>query len=93
MYTYVISRAVQRGYLSGGAAFKQTASDAAMMGYKGVLQKVSKDSSGKTNVTDICVGTNVGNAAYYYARTRATNDLHGLGAFLIMNEQLQFPVA
>jgi unsaturated rhamnogalacturonyl hydrolase len=89
MYTYAISRAVQRGYVD--TAFRTTASDAAMKGYKGVLQKVSKDSSGKTNVTDICIGTNVGDTAYYYSRPRATNDLHGLGAFLIMNEQLQFP--
>jgi unsaturated rhamnogalacturonyl hydrolase len=89
MYTYAISRAVQRGYVD--SAFKATASAAAAKGYKGVLQKVSKDSSGRTNVSDICIGTNVGNAAFYYARPRATNDLHGLGAFLIMNEQLQFP--
>lgn len=34
-------------------------------------------------------GTNVGDYAYYVARTRATNDFHGLGAFLIMNEQLR----
>jgi unsaturated rhamnogalacturonyl hydrolase len=30
----------------------------------------------------------VGDYAYYVARTQATNDFHGLGAFLIMNEQL-----
>jgi unsaturated rhamnogalacturonyl hydrolase len=27
--------------------------------------------------------------AFYLARPRATNDLHGLGAFPIMNEQLR----
>jgi unsaturated rhamnogalacturonyl hydrolase len=91
MYTYVISRAVQRGYLSGGASFKAIASAAAAKGYRGVLTQVSTDSGGRTHVKNICVGTNVGNTAYYYARTRATDDLHGLGAFLIMNEQLQFP--
>ncbi|UIX35699.1 hypothetical protein [Streptomyces sp. GQFP] len=34
-------------------------------------------------------GANVGDYAYCIARTRATNDFHGLGAFLIMNEQLR----
>jgi unsaturated rhamnogalacturonyl hydrolase len=37
----------------------------------------------------ISIGTNVGDYKYYIDRTRATNDFHGLGAFLIMNEQLR----
>ena len=91
MYTYAISRAVQRGYVD--SAFQATAKAAAAKGYKGVLQEVSTDSKGSTHVKDICIGTNVGNASYYYSRPRATDDLHGLGSFLIMNEQLQFPRA
>lgn len=34
-----------------------------------------------------CVGANVGDYAYYAGRARATDDFHGLGAFLIMNER------
>jgi unsaturated rhamnogalacturonyl hydrolase len=83
MYTYVISRAVERGYVD--ASYTSVASK----GYQGVLTRVSKGSDGRTNVSGICIGTNVGNAAYYYSRPRATNDLHGLGSFLIMSEQLQ----
>ncbi len=37
---------------------------------------------------DICEGTNVGDLAFYLARKRNTDDFHGLGAFLIMNEEL-----
>jgi unsaturated rhamnogalacturonyl hydrolase len=85
MFTYTISRAIQRGYVD--AATYQPVAD---KGYQGVLAKVSKGSDGLTNITDICVGTNVGDYPFYIARTRATNDLHGLGSFLIMNEQLQF---
>ncbi|MET7279976.1 glycoside hydrolase family 88 protein [Kribbella sp. NPDC005582] len=81
MYTFVISRAVQRGYV---AASYQTVAD---RGYQGVLAKISLGSDGRTNLKDISVGTNVGDYAYYAGRTRATNDFHGLGAFLIMNEQ------
>ncbi|MGW3652110.1 hypothetical protein [Streptomyces sp. NPDC000878] len=40
-------------------------------------------------LADISIGTNVGDYAYCIARTRATNDFHGLGAFLIMNEQVR----
>lgn len=84
MFTYVTSRAVERGYVDPGFAA------VASRGYRGVLAKVSLGSDGRTNITDICVGTNVSDSyAFYVGRTRATNDLHGLGAFLIMNEQLR----
>jgi unsaturated rhamnogalacturonyl hydrolase len=87
MFTYTISRAVQRGYVDS-ATYKPVADK----GYQGILRlRVSKGSDGLTNITQICVGTNVGDYPFYIARTRATNDLHGLGSFLIMNEQLQFP--
>ena len=85
MYTFVISRAVERGYVD--ASYK----DVAARGYQGVLAKLSLGSDGRTNLKDISIGTNVGDYAYYIARTRATNDFHGLGAFLIMNEQLTKP--
>jgi unsaturated rhamnogalacturonyl hydrolase len=82
MYTFTISRAVERGYVD--ASYRTVASK----GYQGVLAKISLGSDGLTNLTDVVVGTNVGDYAFYVGRTRATNDFHGLGAFLIMNEQL-----
>jgi unsaturated rhamnogalacturonyl hydrolase len=57
-------------------------------GYRGVMTKLSKDADGMTNLIDICEGTNVSDLAYYLARKRNVNDFHGLGAFLIMNEDL-----
>jgi unsaturated rhamnogalacturonyl hydrolase len=81
MYTFTMARGVERGYLP---ASYQAVAD---RGYAGVLQKISVGSDGLTNITDICEGTNVGDLASYYARARRTNDFHGLGAFLIMNEQ------
>jgi len=86
MYTYVISRAVQRGY-----ATEPGLTAVAAKGYQGVLARVTRGGDGLTNVSEICVGTNVGDLAFYLARPRKTNDLHGLGAFLIMNEQLAHP--
>ena len=81
MYTFMIARGIERGYLP--STYKPVADK----GYAGVLQKISVGSDGLTKLTDICEGTNVGDLAYYYGRARNTNDFHGLGAFLIMNEQ------
>jgi unsaturated rhamnogalacturonyl hydrolase len=41
------------------------------------------------DLTNICEGTNVADINYYLARKRNTNDFHGIGAFLIMNEELR----
>lgn len=81
MYSYVTAMAVQRGYVP------KSYMSVAMKGYEGVLSKISLGSDGLTNITDICEGTNVADLTYYFARKRNTNDFHGLGAFLIMNEK------
>jgi unsaturated rhamnogalacturonyl hydrolase len=82
MFTFTLSRAIERGYLD--ASFRPVVAK----GYQGVLAKVTLGADGRTNISDVVVGTGPGNQAYYLARPRATNDFHGLGAFLIMNEQL-----
>jgi unsaturated rhamnogalacturonyl hydrolase len=81
MYSYVTAMAVERGYVA------RSYMNVAKKGYNGVLTKISKGPDGLTNITDICEGTNVSDLAYYFARKRNTNDFHGLGAFLIMNEK------
>jgi hypothetical protein len=35
----------------------------------------------------ICEGPDVGEVPYYLARHRNTDDPHGLGSFLLMNEE------
>ena len=81
MYTYIIDVAVKRGYVS--RKYKKVAKK----GYNGVLSRISLGSDGLTNLTTIGEGTNVGDLAYYFGRQRNTNDFHGLGAFLLMNEE------
>nr|WP_249416657.1 glycoside hydrolase family 88 protein [Streptomyces sp. TS71-3] len=83
MFTYALSRGAEQGYLA--PHYKAVAAK----GYRGVLARLSLGDDGLTNLTDISIGTNVGDYAYYVGRTRATNDFHGLGAFLIMNEQVR----
>ncbi len=81
MYTYTISRAVDRGYVDKSYA------TVAKRSYAGVLTKISLAPDGMPNLIDICEGTNVADLPYYFGRKRLINDLHGLGAFLIMNEK------
>ncbi|WP_244943348.1 glycoside hydrolase family 88/105 protein [Streptomyces inhibens] len=83
MFAFALSRGVQRGYLDRRYA------KVAKRAYDGVLQRISLGSDGRTHLSDITIGTNVGDYGYYIDRTRATNDFHGLGAFLIMFEQLR----
>ena len=82
MYTYMLWMGVRRGYLPKHYAA------VAQKGYRGVLTKLTLDSEGLTNLIDISEGTNVGDLAYYFGRKRNANDFHGVGAFLIMNEEL-----
>jgi len=82
MYTYMLWMGVKRGYLPKHYAA------VAQKGYRGVLTKLSRDADGMTNLVDISEGTNVGDLAYYFGRKRNANDFHGVGAFLIMNEEL-----
>lgn len=82
MYTFVLAHSVQHGYIA--PKYLSTA----VKGYRGVLAEVSRDSAGLTDIANICEGTNVGDIDYYLNRPRATNDPHGLGAFLVMNEQM-----
>lgn len=81
MFTYIIDVAVKRGYVS--RKYKKVAA----RGYRGVLSRLSVGPDGLTNLSGICIGTNVGNLEFYLSRPRATNDFHGLGAFLLMSEE------
>jgi unsaturated rhamnogalacturonyl hydrolase len=83
MYTYMISRAVGRGYI--GKEYQKVADK----GYRGVLASIMRNPDGTISMPNICEGTNVGDLAFYLARARHTNDLHGLGAFIIMNEEMR----
>ncbi|SPL99215.1 Rhamnogalacturonides degradation protein RhiN [[Actinomadura] parvosata subsp. kistnae] len=83
MYTYTIDKSVERGYVD--ASYQANAD----RGYQGVLAKVSLGADGRTRITDISEGTNASDSlSYYFGRARPVDDFHGLGAFLIMNEQL-----
>jgi unsaturated rhamnogalacturonyl hydrolase len=81
MIAYGLMHAVNKGYVP--VSFK----DAATKGYQGVLKMASIGSDGRTNIANIVTGAIPGSLTYYLSRPRATNDWHGLGAFLVMYEE------
>jgi unsaturated rhamnogalacturonyl hydrolase len=82
MHAYFLSKASQKGYIDAA-----TYAPLAIKGFNGEMQMVSNASN--VQIKNICPGTGVlTSAADYYARPPATNDNHGLGAFLLMYDQL-----
>jgi unsaturated rhamnogalacturonyl hydrolase len=85
MYVYSMSRAIQKGFLD--ASYSKNVD----LGYMGVLTKLSEDKNKMVYLTDICYGTSVSaDINYYFDRPKVTNDFHGLGSFLIMNELVSY---
>lgn len=85
MYIFSMSRAIENGYLE--ASYTPIVEK----GYAGVLSRISEDAAKNVFLRDICIGTGVSSDInYYYNRERKTNDNHGLGIFLIMNEFLGY---
>jgi len=83
MYIYTISKAVERGYVNPRYA------GVACKAYRGIRMELSASSRGAISVANICAGTVVGDLDYYLKRPRKTNDIHGVGPFLLMNEQMR----
>src|SRR5262249_48864178 len=63
----------------------------AKKGFDGVMQKVTKDGMDRTTIATICQGLNVSEdlVGNYYGHAVASNDPHGIGAFILMWEGLQ----
>ena len=85
MYSYFTARAVEKGYVD--STYLEMASRA----YEGILlHKVFIGPDSLFNLTDISQGTGVSaDYSYYINRSKNTNDLHGMGAFLMMCWQLE----
>jgi unsaturated rhamnogalacturonyl hydrolase len=78
LFAYSIAKAVRMGYL------QEEYLQYAWKAYRGVIERLSFDAAGEVVISDICVGTGIGDYAHYIARPRSENDLHGTGAFILM---------
>lgn len=77
LYVAAICKAVAKGILEE-AYLKY-----AKKGYEGVIQSLTFEGE-DIQIGNVCVGTGVGDYRHYINRPTSTNDLHGVGAFLIM---------
>lgn len=60
----------------------------AQKGYEAVIRSLKWDNENLL-VGEVCIGTGVGDYAYYCDRPCSVNDLHGVGAFLMMCNEVQ----
>ena len=82
LFVYSIAKAVRMGYLDRkylGSARK---------GYDGVIRSLTFDENGRVEIGHVCIGTGIGDYPFYVARPTSVNDLHGVGAFLIMCDEM-----
>lgn len=82
LYVAAICKAVRKNILDK-VYLKQ-----AQKGYEAVIRSLDWDGE-EIQIGNVCVGTCVGNYEYYCGRPTSVNDLHGVGAFLIMCAEAQ----
>ena len=82
LYVAGLCKAVRKGILP--ASFLEQAK----RGYEGVIRSLQWEGENLL-IGNVCVGTGVGDYAFYCARPTSVNDLHGVGAFLIMCTEMQ----
>ncbi|MBR6380312.1 MAG: glycoside hydrolase family 88 protein [Lachnospiraceae bacterium] len=85
LYVAAICKAIRLGLLSGD---KPGLLDAAKKGFDAVISRLEWDENGPL-IGGVCVGTGVGDWEHYIHRPTSVNDLHGVGAFLLMCEEAE----
>ncbi len=82
LYTYASAKAYRMGVMG------EEARVAARKGFEAVLREFITVEDGVLTMSGICVGTGVMQYEGYIARPTSKNDLHGMGAFLLMCAEL-----
>lgn len=82
LFVAALCKAVRKGFLPE-SYLKQ-----AQKGYEGIIRSLTWDGNDLL-VGNVCIGTGVGDYKHYCERPTCTNDLHGVGAFLLMCAELQ----
>ncbi|MDD3336287.1 MAG: glycoside hydrolase family 88 protein [Eubacteriales bacterium] len=77
LYAAALMKAVRLGLMD------EKALSSAKRGAQAVLDGLGKDENGVL-LGNVCIGTCVGDYDFYCARPTSVNDLHGMGAFLLM---------
>ena len=82
LYMAAICKAVRRGFMD------QSFLAHARKGYDAVIRSLAFEGE-NVMIGQVCIGTGVGDYAHYCARPTSVNDLHGVGAFLLMCTEVQ----
>jgi unsaturated rhamnogalacturonyl hydrolase len=77
LYTYAIAKAMKKGFLH------KSYSKYIHRAYEGIIKSLKFEDENLI-VSNICIGTGVGDYQFYINRPTVQNDLHGMGAFLLM---------
>ena len=82
LFTYAMAKAVRMGFLD------KKYLENVERGFEGVLSHSVTEEDGKFCLSGVCIGTGVGDYAHYINRPTTENDLHGMGAFVLMCAEL-----
>ena len=86
LFTAAICKALKKNIISEN---KEEFMNAAKKAYEAVIKTLSYDENGNVQIGGVCIGTGVGDYEYYINRPTSVNDLHGVGAFLLMCSEME----
>ena len=78
LYAAALCMAARLGFMDASEALEP-----ARRAIAGIVRGLGEDENGLL-IGNVCVGTGVGDYPFYCARPTSVNDLHGVGAFLLM---------
>lgn len=78
LYVYAICKGIRLGVLD------ESLKTEAEKSYRGVMNLMEEAENGDFLVTNVVIGTGIDDYAYYASVPTSVNDLHGVGAFLMM---------
>lgn len=81
LFTAAICKGIRKGILED--SFLENAKKA----YDGIKDRLKWEEN-NILIDNVCIGTGVGNLQHYYERETVCNDLHGMGAFLLMCNEM-----
>ena len=82
LYVAALCKAIRKGLLDTSYM------EYARKGYEGVIRSLTWEGDNLI-IGNVCIGTGVGDYDHYIHRPVSANDLHGVGAFLLMCEECE----
>lgn len=78
LFVYAALKGIRLGVIN--AEYKEKA----IKGFEAIIETFTTVEKDDLLLSGVCIGTGVNDLAGYFARPTSTNDLHGMGAFLLM---------